>query len=158
VSIQEILIRQAKPDDLETIVEYNRAMALETEDKVLDDAKSLAGVQTALGDPNRCHYFLAELSGKVVGQTMITFEWSDWRNGWFWWIQSVYVQPDARRRGVFSALYNHIRELAKKQTDVCGIRLYVFHTNDRAQQTYRRLGMSHGDYVLCEEDFSSHEI
>jgi len=158
MSNQEVLIRNAESSDLQTIVGYNRAMALETEDKHLDDATSLAGVQAALGDSNRCSYFLAELGGTVVGQTMITFEWSDWRNRWFWWLQSVYVEPNARRHGVFSALYKHIRTLAKKQADVCGIRLYVFHTNDQAQQTYRKLGMSHGEYVLCEEDFSSDSI
>jgi len=155
VSRQEVLIRQAQPHDLDTIVGYNRAMAIETEDKVLDDATSLAGVKAALDDPSRCNYYLAEFDGKVVGQTMVTFEWSDWRNSWYWWIQSVYVEPNARRKGMFSALYNHIQTLAKKQADVCGIRLYVFHANDRAKQTYEKLGMTHGHYVLCEDDFSS---
>ncbi len=150
----DVLIRDAEMHDLDTIVGYNRAMALETEDKHLDEAISHEGVKAALGDPNRCQYFLAELGGGVVGQTMVTFEWSDWRNGWFWWIQSVYVEPGARRKGVFSALYKHIRSLAKKRSDVCGIRLYVFHTNQHAQQTYRKLGMSLGDYVLCEDEFA----
>ena len=87
----------------------------------------------------------------VAGQTMITTEWSDWRNGFFWWIQSVYVHPDFRRRGVFRSLYAHIRSLAHERSNVCGLRLYVHNTNTRAIDTYIKLGMALTEYRLCEE-------
>ena len=148
---ETIRIRQATPDDLLTVVSFNRAIAEETEGKTLDAQVVTEGVRTALGDPARSLYFMAECNNRVVGQTMVTFEWSDWRNGYFWWIQSVYVAPDSRRRGVFRALYKHIQDLAKGQTNVCGIRLYVYNKNERALQTYRDLGMTVTDYWLCEE-------
>ena len=150
-----IHIRHATPVDLDTAFRFNEAMAWETESRRLDRATVAEGVRNALADPNRCIYFVAEFAGSVVGQTMITFEWSDWRNGFFWWIQSVYVDPDHRRQGVFRALYDHIRTEAKTRPDVCGLRLYVYHSNDRAIATYQTLGMSVADYKLCVEDWSA---
>ena len=149
-----IQIRPARIVDFETIVAFNHAMAKETEGKTLDPANAEAGVRNALEDPHRALYFMAEVDRVVVGQTMITPEWSDWRNGFFWWIQSVYVDPRFRRHGVFRALYEHIARLAKGRDDVCGLRLYVHHDNRNAIETYRRLGMSQAEYLLFEEEWS----
>ena len=136
-------------------MEFNAALASETEGKSLEPATLRLGVDKALGDAARCLYFLAEVDGAVAGQTMVTFEWSDWRNAYFWWIQSVYVKSGLRRRGVFRALHEHIRTQAHAQPDVCGLRLYVHKDNHRAAQTYRLLGMPVGDYLMCEEDWSA---
>ena len=146
-----IHVRDAEPGDLETIVRFNQNLASESEHKTLDHDTVTLGVKDGLSDTNKCRYFIAEVEGQVVGQTMITLEWSDWRNGYFWWIQSVYVEPDFRRRGIFSTLHHHIRKLAQNEKNVCGIRLYVYHDNDRAIQTYKQLGMTVTDYHLCEE-------
>jgi GNAT superfamily N-acetyltransferase len=153
MSGQAIIVRPATMADLDTIVAFNQAMALESERKQLDPATITDGVRNALQDQTRCRYFVAELDGKTAGQTMVTFEWSDWRNGFFWWIQSVYVDPGFRGRGVFRALYNHIRDLARGRRDVCGLRLYVHRNNSRAIEAYRKLGMPLTDYLLCEEEW-----
>src|ERR1041385_8043626 len=118
-------IRPATPADAATIAAFNAAMALETEHKRLNPATLRAGVERAIEQPDAARYFLAEIAGQVAGQLMITFEWSDWRNANFWWIQSVYVAPEFRGRGVFRALFDHVRRLAKKRRDICGLRLYV---------------------------------
>ena len=125
----EILIRPAVPSDLATVVEFNRALAQESEGKELDLATLRAGVAAVLEREELGFYLLAELGGQVVGQLLITYEWSDWRNGFFWWIQSVYVREDFRRRGVYRALAGHVTELAKRRGDVCGMRLYVDRDN-----------------------------
>ena len=150
---ETITVRAAVPDDHATIVGFNQAMALETEGKTLNPATASASVRHGLADSARCKYFLAEICGEVAGQTMVTFEWSDWRNGFFWWIQSVYVDQPFRRRGVFQALYNHIRKLAKARPDVCGLRLYVHRDNVSARNTYTAVGMVVSDYMLCEEEW-----
>lgn len=144
-------IRDATHADLETIVRFNAALASESEGLTLDPHTLTEGVREALRDPSRARYFVAEVGGVIAGQIMITTEWSDWRNGFFWWIQSVYVDPAHRRRGVFRALHNHIREQARRQLDVCGLRLYVHHDNVRAIETYKKLGMNLAHYHLCEE-------
>ncbi len=148
--LPELRIRRAGVDDVETIVQFNQALARETEDRQLEAERLQAGVQRALqlGD---VMYFVAERSGHVVGQVMVTREWSDWRCGYFWWLQSVYVDPRARRQGVFRKLYLHVRKLAGQQADCCGLRLYVESENDRAQQTYRQLGMNKTGYLVMEE-------
>jgi GNAT superfamily N-acetyltransferase len=148
-----IIIRPATPADAPFIAEFNALLASETEHLELDRAKLRAGVDAVLGDAAKGHYWMAEAGGEVVGQLMITFEWSDWRNGVFWWIQSVYVRRDWRSRGVFKALYGRVHELAKARSDVCGIRLYVERDNQRARQTYERLGMRSTSYELYEVDF-----
>ncbi len=155
MSTHPVHVRHAAIEDLETIVAFNQAMAHETEGKKLEAASVTEGVRGALADPDRSLYFVAEVGGEIAGQTMVTLEWSDWRNGLFWWIQSVYVDPAYRRRGVFRALHEHIRDLARAQEDVCGLRLYVHGDNRRAIETYRRLGMGLTDYLLCEEEWSS---
>lgn len=114
------------------------------------------GVTAALQDPRKGRYYLAVEGDRVVGQTMITFEWSDWRNGTFWWLQSVYVDPAYRQRGVFRLLFRTIEQEARADAGVCGIRLYVEGDNLRAQQTYAALGMDMRAYRFCEIDFVLH--
>jgi GNAT superfamily N-acetyltransferase len=143
-------IRQAGPADAAVVAEFNRLLALESEGKTLDAAVLAAGVATALADPNKSVYFLAEEDGTPAGQIMYTMEWSDWRNGWFWWIQSVYVRAEARRRGVFRALYEHVHQAARADGQVIGLRLYVERANHAAQETYRRLGMEAAGYLVFE--------
>jgi ribosomal protein S18 acetylase RimI-like enzyme len=145
-----LVVRRAVSTDAPVITEFNRLMAHETEGKTLDPAVLAAGVAAGLSDPAKGIYFVAEEGADVLGQMMITFEWSDWRNGWFWWIQSVYVRPDARRRGVFRALYDHVLQAARREPDVIGLRLYVEHENQAAQQTYLRLGMQWTSYRMLE--------
>jgi ribosomal protein S18 acetylase RimI-like enzyme len=146
-------IRDATAADAEIITSYNAAMALETEHKRLDVATLRAGVEGAIARPGSAKYFLAEIGGRVVGQLMVTFEWSDWRNGDFWWVQSVYVHPEFRSRGVFGALYRHVEGLAR-EAGACGMRLYVERENVGAQAAYRRLGMGDAGYLVYEVDWS----
>lgn len=155
MSDPSIVIRPATSNDLEIVVSFNVAMAEETEGKKLDPTVARAGAAAGIADPSRSLYFIAEVGGARAGQTMVTVEWSDWRNGFFWWIQSVYVDPGFRRRGVFRALYEHIREKAKRRKGVCGLRLYAHHDNKRAIETYRTLGMVKTEYVLLEEEWAS---
>ena len=144
-------IRAATPADIETIASFNEAMATETEGKTLDPATIRAGVRGLFARPDLGFYVVAEDGGRIVGQLMITYEWSDWRDGVFWWIQSVYVRPEVRGKGVYRALHEHVRAMAKAAGGVCGFRLYVEKENAAAQETYRRLGMHETPYVLFEE-------
>ena len=148
-----IVVRKATKSDLNTLVEFNAAMARETEDKTLDTELLSKGVSAVLAQDGLGFYLLAEIDGWTVGQLMITTEWSDWRNGYFWWIQSVYVDADYRRRGVYRALDSHVREEAQRQGDVCGLRLYVERNNHVAQQVYSSLDMHLSHYDLFEIDF-----
>jgi len=146
-------IRLATPADLEFLVAANRAMAHETEHRELDEATVRAGVAAVLARRELGVYWIAEQGGEPAACLLVTTEWSDWRNGLFWWVQSVYVEPEARRRGVFSALYRQVRDAALADPGVCGLRLYVERDNQRAQATYRRLGMAETAYRLMEEEF-----
>ncbi|HIA14617.1 MAG TPA: N-acetyltransferase [Nitrospirales bacterium] len=148
-----ITIRHAAIDDVDTIAEYNIAMALETEGISLDLDRVTQGVRSVLHDPSKGFYILAGIESRVVGQMMVTFEWSDWRNGVFWWIQSVYVHPDHRRLSIFTQLYRHVERSAKETDDVCGLRLYVENENAIAQSTYQCLGMTQALYKVYETDF-----
>ena len=151
-----VTVRPARPADAEVICEFNRLMALETENKALDPAILKPGVEAMLSDAHKGRYFVAERDQAeicVVGQLGITLEWSDWRNGNFWWIQSVYVAKEARRLGVYRRLYEHVMQAAKSESDVIGVRLYVEHDNQIAQATYRKLGMSMTGYQVMEEIF-----
>jgi GNAT superfamily N-acetyltransferase len=146
-------IRPAGPADLAAIVEFNRRLALETEAKVLDPATLAAGVACALADPDRLRYWVAEFlpEPQPVGQAAITREWSDWRKGWIWWFQSVYVAASFRGRGVFRALYQQVRAEARALPDVIGLRLYVEDSNEPARRIYQALGMKPGGYSVYEE-------
>lgn len=146
-------IRSATPDDVATIAEFNAAMALESEDVVLDPAILAAGVAAALADAGKAFYLLAEIDGAPAGQVMVTYEWSDWRNGWIWWLQSVYVRPEHRRAGVFSGLYRRLRALAEAQGDVHGLRLYVMRDNAGAKRAYEAAGMAHAQYDMYLTEF-----
>jgi GNAT superfamily N-acetyltransferase len=146
-------VRPAFAADLPVIVEFNRRLALETESKVLDPAILGAGVACALNDPDRLRYWVAELDDhpQPVGQAAVTREWSDWRMGWIWWFQSVYVAAPFRGMGVFRALYHHIRDEARSLPDVIGLRLYVEDANAPAHRTYRAVGMKPGGYSVYED-------
>jgi len=146
-------IRRARLADAATIADYNARMAWETERRRLELKRVTRGARALIQDKAKGFYFVAEVDGKIAGQLLITFEWSDWRNGNFWWIQSVYVAPEFRERGVFRALYAHVHKLAKSRRDVCGLRLYVEHENGRAQKAYARLGMKEAHYRIFETDF-----
>jgi len=148
--MQKPTYRTATTTDIPVIVDFQIAMAMETEDLQLNREVCSAGVRqvferTALG-----RYYVAEVDGRVVASLMVTYEWSDWRNGLVWWIQSVYVVPQARRQGIYAGLYDHVRSLAKSDPDVRGIRLYVDRRNAAAQEVYARLGMDGGHYQVFE--------
>lgn len=143
-------IRAARLDDLSLLADFAQAMALETEAKQLDRATVERGLRAVFERPGLAEYWVAEHAGRVSGCLMLTYEWSDWRNGMWWWIQSVYVQPDARRSGVFTALYAHVRQRCAADPAACGLRLYVEAQNLKAQATYRALGMSDAHYRVME--------
>jgi GNAT superfamily N-acetyltransferase len=143
-------IRRAGPDDSATIAELNIHLAAETEDLKLDPERVNAGVLALLRDPSKGSYFVCETENSIVGQVMITYEWSDWRNGNIWWLQSVYIRPEFRQKGVFRALFEHIRDLAAVELGVWGLRLYMHAANERARLTYERLGMVHTHYEVFE--------
>ena len=147
----KIMIRLAGTDDFETLVKFNRAMARETESRELLLGVVSAGVSALLEKPELGFYIVAERDGEVVGSLMVTTEWSDWRNGTFWWIQSVYVLPKARRQGIYRRLYEFVKIEAERQESVCGFRLYVERDNVPAQRTYCSLGMIETHYKVYEE-------
>jgi GNAT superfamily N-acetyltransferase len=150
-------VRPAEPADLGFIVAANAALARETEQRELEPARLRAGVAAVLDDAAKGRYFVAEAAGRVVGQLLLTWEWSDWRNGTFWWIQSVYVVSGARGQGVFTALYRHVEALARADAGVCGLRLYVEGHNERARRSYLRLGFAAAGYEILEVDFTRPE-
>ncbi len=145
-----IYIRQAGPDDADVIVGFQMAMAREVEDTELDPATIAAGVRTELADPALGPYWLAEIAGEVAGCMQVTPEWSDWRNGTIWWIQSVYVRPACRGRGVFKRLFSHVKQMVADNDAYKGLRLYVDKRNVRAQRVYEKLGMDGEHYHMYE--------
>ena len=145
-------IRVAAKSDAAAMVEFNQAMALETEGKSLDDAVLSRGVDAVFDDPQKGFYVVTEIDGEIVGGLMVTFEWSDWRNGWFWWIQSVYIRPQMRGRSLYSKMYEFVKKRAEEAGNVCGFRLYVEKENDHAQAVYRKLGMIETYYLMFEEE------
>lgn len=149
----DIQIRPARMEDVPVIAEFNIAMARETEQRELQPTVIGPGVRTLLQRPELGRYLVAEQAGELVGQLMVTFEWSDWRNGLFWWIQSVYVRPDRRRHGIYRKLYRHLEQEARTTPGVCGIRLYVEEQNERAIMTYRSLGMWPSGHRVFETDW-----
>ena len=148
-------VREARRGDAKVIARYNAAMAEETEGKALDPGCVGPGVAALFANPSLGRYWVAEADGQVIGQVMVTYEWSDWRNGMIWWIQSVYVRPESRRKGVFSGLYRHVESLAAAAPGVIGLRLYVESNNVRAQQTYKALGMVEPGYLVMETLFTN---
>ncbi len=151
-----IQIRKAVLEDWPCLAAGNIALAAETEDKRLPQEKIEPGVRAVLKDERKGQYFVACDESRVVGQVMSTWEWSDWRDGEIWWLQSVYILPDYRGRGIFRALYEHVYQLARNSENVVGLRLYVEQENLPAQQTYRKLGMQLPGYYVMEALFDEH--
>ena len=150
MSSSSIAIGRAATEDVTAIAQFNIAMAAETEDLALDPQTVHAGVAAVVRDDRRGFYLVARSDGEAVGSLMITYEWSDWRNGNLWWIQSVYVVPSARKQGIFRLLYDNVISLAKQSGDAAGVRLYVEKDNRGAQEVYRKLGMSETAYRVFE--------
>jgi GNAT superfamily N-acetyltransferase len=152
-----LIIRPARTDDVDALVRFSTAMALETEGRRLDETRLRQGTQAVLDSPARGFYTVAELMDRsprlVVGQLLVTFEWSDWRNATFWWIQSVYVDAAWRRRGVYRTMHQAILEQAKSRGDVCGVRLYVERENRTAKTVYTKVGLETSSYHVFESDF-----
>jgi ribosomal protein S18 acetylase RimI-like enzyme len=148
----KILIRLADKKDAAAMVEFNQAMAQETEGKLLDRDILTGGVEAVFdGDADKGFYVVAESENRIVGGLMVTFEWSDWRNGWFWWIQSVYILPDFRGQKIYRQLYEFVKEKAAEAENVRGFRLYVEKENETAQKVYEKLGMEKSHYLMYEE-------
>ena len=144
-------IRTANFEDVSSLVEFNQAMALETEGKRLDTQILQSGVQAVLHDEEKGFYAVAESDGRIVGGLMVTFEWSDWRDNWFWWIQSVYILPEFRGKKIYRQLYDFVKQNAEERGDVCGFRLYVEKENTNAQKVYEKCGMEASHYLMYEE-------
>jgi GNAT superfamily N-acetyltransferase len=144
-------VRKAEHRDANTLAQFNIAMAWETERTCLEPGTVTAGVRAVLDDPQRGFYLVATRDHEVVGSLLVTFEWSDWRNRRFWWIQSVYVAPTSRRQGVFRRLYDAVKTEADADAHVCGLRLYAERANHNAHKTYTRLGMNKTGYEVFEQ-------
>jgi GNAT superfamily N-acetyltransferase len=149
----EMRIRKAEMSDSAAIADFNIRMALETENKELDPDAALRGVKAIFKDQHKGFYLLMTMGGRIVGQLLVTPEWSDWRNKFFWWIQSVYVDPEFRGRRIFSLLFNHLKDKAQTARNVAGLRLYVDKTNKKAREVYRSCGMLPSHYVFYETEF-----
>lgn len=147
-------IRLADPRDIDAIAEFNMAMAWETEHMLLSRDTLIRGVGEVFARPEHGFYIVAETDGQVVGCLLVTFEWSDWRCGQFWWIQSLYIRPMSRRRGIFRQLHEFVKAQALHQGGVCGIRLYVEQSNHLAQQAYQQIGMRARSYRMYEQMLS----
>lgn len=145
-------IRLANPQDADALVAFNQAMALETEGKTLTEDKLRPGVEAVFSDANKGFYVVAESEGRIVGGLMITFEWSDWRNKWFWWIQSVFIRPEARGQSLYRRMYEFVKQRAAEAGNVCGFRLYVENDNYHAQKVYDGVGMEASHYLMYEEE------
>ncbi len=146
-----ITIRSAALADALLLARWAQAMALETEQKILPDSDIIPGTRRAIEQAELAQYFIAEINSQPAGCLMLTNEWSDWRNGLWWWIQSVFVAPEFRRQGVYRAMYEHVQQLAIQNPDVHGIRLYVEKENSTAQHTYQSLGMRDAHYLVFEQ-------
>lgn len=155
--LNHLNVRRAKPEDAAMIESFSAAMALETEGRRLDLGRLHDGTIALLESPDRGFFMVAELEQaddrRLLGQLMITYEWSDWRNGVFWWIQSVYVDPAWRRQSVFRRMHETVLATAKTNPNVCGVRLYVEVNNDAAQVVYRKVGLTPSSYAIFETDF-----
>jgi ribosomal protein S18 acetylase RimI-like enzyme len=150
----QLIIRWAEPRDIDSLAEFNRRLADETEEMSLDLDTLRRGIGRLLDDPRRGRYLVAERAGTIVGQLMHTYEWSDWRDGDIWWIQSVYVDASHRSQGIYRRLHEHLRQQAINDGEVVGIRLYVENDNHRAADVYKRLGMASAPYRVMQEIFT----
>jgi len=137
--------------DIDTIVQFQADMAMESEGYTLDKVKVTKGISAAMLDDSKGIYWVAKIEGRTIGSLMLTREWSDWNNEWYWWIQSVYVIPEFRRQGVYKAMYQKVKDAAK-ENNVSQIRLYVDKTNLSAQKVYQHLGMHESHYQMYEEN------
>jgi ribosomal protein S18 acetylase RimI-like enzyme len=144
-------IRTATAKDAASLIEFNQAMALETEGKHLETDVLKNGVEAVFADDKKGFYVVAEQDELIVGGLMVTYEWSDWRNSWFWWIQSVYILPEARGQRIYSQLYDFVKAQANEDGSVCGVRLYVETENAHAQRVYEKVGMKTSHYLMYEE-------
>ncbi|MEJ2720206.1 MAG: GNAT family N-acetyltransferase [bacterium] len=145
-----ITIRNATSGDTDTLAAFNTALALETEGKILEIETARLGVGAVLDDPAKGAFYIAEFDGRTAGSLLITPEWSDWENSYFWWIQSVYVLPEFRRHGIYKALYRHIEDLARSSGRVRGLKLYVEKNNHAAKAVYEKLGMTRAAHEIYE--------
>ena len=145
-----LVIEEARIGDLNTLVEFQLKMAMETEELKLDREILIKGVKAVYEDPAKARYFVTRIDERVVGMLMITLEWSDWRNGWVWWIQSVYVEQEFRKDGIFRSLYTYIRNVVENSDSIRGLRLYVDKRNIKAQKVYNALGMTGEHYTTYE--------
>jgi GNAT superfamily N-acetyltransferase len=146
-------IRTATPRDIDSLVDFNQKMALETEGKQLENSVLRNGVSAVFHDESKGFYVVADDGGVIVGGLMVTYEWSDWRNNWFWWIQSVYIVPEARGKGYYRHMYDFVKLKAAENGSVCGFRLYVEKENVTSQKVYERVGMSASHYLMYEENY-----
>lgn len=144
-------IRKGQVTDLQALINFNQAMALETEDLALDTDVLTKGVNTLLTSPEKGFYLVAEVDGEIAGSLMVTFEWSDWRAKDYYWIQSVYIRPENRRQGIYNKLYQEVKDIAARNGGAASFRLYVEQENTKAQQTYSALGMEQSYYLMYEE-------
>ena len=151
-----LTIRDARLSDADIIADFNSRLSAETEGVPLDPELIGPGVRALLADPAKGRYWVAEIDGEIVGQIMVTLEWSDWRNGAIWWLQGVYVPEAHRRAAVFSTLYGHVESLARQAPDVVGIRLYVERANDRAKASYAKLGFGMTSYQMMQDLWVGH--
>ncbi len=147
--MKDLFIREARIIDAEKIISFQKSMAMETEDMSLDTDTVNHGVHAVFADPHKGKYYVAEYKGEVMGSLLITYEWSDWRNSFVWWLQSVYILPEHRRKGIFKEMYLHVKETAL-QNNVSGLRLYVEQENVNAQKTYEAMGMKSDHYRMYE--------
>ncbi len=148
------IIRKAELEDLSTIVSFNQSLAMEIRREKLKSEIITSGVQAVLKDSHLGFYTVVEIEVKIIAIALITFEWSDWRNAWFWWLQDVYVEPSYRQQGIFSSLYMHLKQQAQL-ANVSGLRLYVYKGNTKAQEFYRRVGMNPSNSLIFEDYLSS---
>jgi len=154
MSNSDFLIRTATVADAGSLVRFNQAMALETEGKELALETITNGVEAVFSDEKKGFYVVADQDDRIIGGLMVTYEWSDWRDKWFWWIQSVYILPEGRGRGLYSRMYEFVKQKAAEAGNVCGFRLYVENDNFHAQKVYEALGMESSHYLMYEEELS----
>ena len=149
----DLTITRGETSDIDAIVRFQADMAMESEGIMLDMCRLTSGVTSAMKDESKGTYLVARANGTPIGSLMLTREWSDWNNQWYWWIQSVYVMPEYRKKGVYKAMYATLKDMAQ-ENGVSQIRLYADRTNLTAQQVYQRLGMRESHYLMFEETIS----